>query len=142
MRFPNLLRHPIIVAVCAFAALGLVGLMPADPEGGGTLPILRMTLALVGILALAQAAVPMLKRLPGGARGEGRRLRCDETLSIDSRHRLALVSVDGRELLLSLQTDGTRLIADLGQEGASPDPEALEAEPENFAALLARRRGT
>lgn len=141
MRIPGLLRHPLFIATAAFLLLGLVGLMPADPEGGGTLPILRMTLALVGILALVQAAVPLLKRLPSGSRGESRRLRCDETLSLDSRHRLALVSVDGRELLLSLQADGTRLIADLGKDSSGAGEETT-TEPEAFATLLARKRGS
>ncbi len=132
----NVLRHPIVIAGCALGLLGLLGLLPAGSTLSGALPLIRLGLALVAILALAQFMVPLLRRLPGGATRKSRRLCCEETLSLDSRHRLALVSVDGRELLLSLQSDGSRLLVDLA-DGPTRTGQDQQPEFTDFAQAMA-----
>jgi flagellar biogenesis protein FliO len=137
MNLINALRHPIVIAGCALGLLGLLGLLPTDSTLSGALPLIRLGLATVAILALAQFLVPLLRRLPSGTVRKSRRLRCEETLSLDSRHRLALVSVDGRELLLSLQSDGSRLLVDL-EQGSSGLEREQSPELDNFAEAMAR----
>jgi flagellar protein FliO/FliZ len=124
MRLPRFMRHPLVLAAAAFALMGLLGLLPGGGEEGPGLPLMRLALALIGILALALAAVPALRRLPAGGRRGGSRLRCEEQLSLGGRHRLALVSADGRRLLLGLQNDGCVLLADLGEAPESADESA------------------
>ncbi len=135
----NILRHPLVIAGCALGLLGLLGLLPAGSTLSGALPLMRLGLALVVILTLAQFLVPLLRRLPAGATRKSRRLCCEETLSLDSRHRLALVSVDGRELLLSLQSDGSRLLVDLA-DGSSGTEQEQQAEFTDFAQAMAESR--
>jgi len=115
----SLLRRPLILALGAFLLLGLLSLLPTGEEAGAGIALTRLGLALTAILALAVGAVPALRRM-GGARRETRRLRCVEQLSLDSRHRLALVAVDGRELLVGFQSGGMVLLKDLdvGDAGA------------------------
>ncbi len=136
MKLIQALRHPFVIAGCALGLLGLLSLLPAESSLSGSLPLIRLGLALAAILALAQILVPMLRRLPAGATRKSRRLHCEETLSLDSRHRIALVSVDGRELLLSLQTEGSRLLVDLGAGDRKP----AEAGAHDFAKALAESR--
>lgn len=141
MKALNWLRHPLGIAFASLGLLGLISLLPRTEETGGSLSLIRLVLALVAILALAQAALPLLRRMPAGRRGKSRRLHCEEILALDSRHRLALVSVDGRELLLSLQSDGTTLLSGLAADAAAPAQAALDPdESADFARQLARRR--
>lgn len=136
MRRHNWLRSPFTLAAGAFAGLGLLSLLPtAEPVGAGA-ALLRLLFALVGIVALALGLAPVLRRLPAARGGQGQRLRCQELLALDARHRVALLSVDGRELLVSLQADGSRLLLDLGERGEPAQPVASE-----FKRLLAERRG-
>ena len=86
-------------------------------------------------LALALAALPALRRLQSaGGKGQ-RRLRCEEVLALDGRHRVALLRVDDRELLVSLQADGSRLLLDLGADGA-----AATAPAADFSSAMRRAR--
>ncbi|MBN2169908.1 MAG: flagellar biosynthetic protein FliO [Candidatus Krumholzibacteriota bacterium] len=153
----SLLRRPLILALGAFLLLGLLSLLPAGEEGAAGLALTRLGLALTAILALAVGAVPALRRL-GGARRDERRLRCLEQLSLDSRHRLALIAVDGRELLVGFQGGGMVLLKDLaaagpradgasaadaaaGEDGApAAGAEPAETAPALFREILRRRR--
>ncbi|MBM4117020.1 flagellar biosynthetic protein FliO [bacterium] len=136
MRRHNWLRSPFTLAAGAFAGLGLIALLPAGETVAPGAAMLRLLFALVGIIALALGLAPALRRLPTARGGQGQRLRCEEQLALDARHRVALLSVDGRELLISLQADGSRLLLDLGERGETAQPVATE-----FKRLLAERRG-
>ena len=128
MNATRLLRHPLVIAGLALGGLGLLSLLPEGGSEGASFVLVRISLALTAIIALALAAIPILRRVPVGGRGMARRLQCLEQLSLDQRHRIALVSVDGRELLISLQSDGCRLLADLhGRAAADGQSEGLEA---------------
>ena len=147
MRGLRFLKSPLGLAASAFGLLGLLSLWPASATGAAFaprtvatrsaagLPLLRLALALTGILALALAALPALRRLQSaGGKGQ-RRLRCEEVLALDGRHRVALLRVDDRELLVSLQADGSRLLLDLGADGAAAtDPAA------DFSSAMRRAR--
>jgi flagellar biogenesis protein FliO len=143
------LSHPLVLGAAALGLLGLTGLMPETGRQAGSFALLRLGLAMAGIMALVLGAVPALRRLPLGPRGGQGRLRCVEQLVLDGRHRLALISVDGRELLVGLQADGFVLLRDLGADAAADRASGEEALPslpaaspaEAFAAILARRRG-
>ena len=143
MRSLPWLRSPLVLAAGAFAGLGLLALLPETSSRGAGVAMLRLAFALIGILALALGAVPLLRRLPTAHGGQARRLRCEELLALDARHRIALLSVDGRELLVSLQADGSRLLLDLGGAGAPAAAPAADASPVagEFQRLLAERRG-
>ncbi|MCB1163490.1 flagellar biosynthetic protein FliO [bacterium] len=139
MRGLRFLKSPLGLAASAFGLLGLLSLWPASATGAESpaagLPLLRLALALTGILALALAALPALRRLQSaGGKGQ-RRLRCEEVLALDGRHRVALLRVDDRELLVSLQADGSRLLLDLGADGA-----AATAPAADFSSAMRRAR--
>ncbi len=135
------LRSPLALAAVAFAGLGLLALLPETSAGAAGVSLLRLAFALVGILALALGAVPLLRRLPTARGGQARRLRCEEVLALGGRQRIALLSVDGRELLVSLQADGSRLLLDLGAAAAQGAAEPDAAVAGEFQRLLAERRG-
>jgi flagellar biogenesis protein FliO len=145
MRSLPWLRSPLVLAAAAFAALGLLSLLPETSARAAGVSLLRLAFALIGILALALGAVPLLRRLPTARGAQSRRLRCEELLALDSRHRIALLSVDGRELLVSLQADGSRLLVDLGaaagQSSAGESAASASAAAGEFQRLLAERRG-
>ena len=140
------LRHPFVISGLALGCLGLLSLLPEAGGESGSFVMLRLSLALIAIVALALAAIPFLKRVPVGSHGERRRLRCIEQLSLGSRQRIALIAVDDRELLVSLQTDGCRLLSDLGEAAAETtlvDDSEESGEAKGLAALnaaLGRRR--
>jgi len=140
------LRHPFVISGLALGCLGLLSLIPEAGGESGSFVMLRLSLALVAIVALALAAIPFLKRVPVGSQGGRRRLRCVEQLSLGSRQRIALISVDDRELLVSLQADGCRLLSDLGEAAAgttAADDSAASDESKGLAAMnaaLGRRR--
>jgi flagellar biogenesis protein FliO len=113
------LRHPFVISGLALGGLGLLSLLPETGGESGSFVMLRLSLALIAIVALALAAIPFLKKVPVGSHGERRRLRCVEQLSLGSRQRIALIAVDDRELLVSLQTDGCRLLSDLCETAAA-----------------------
>jgi len=142
MRSLPWLRSPLVIAAGAFAGLGLLTLLPETSARGAGVAMLRLAFALIGILALALGAVPLLRRLPTARGGQTRRLRCEELLALDARHRIALLSIDGRELLVGLQADGSRFLLDLGTAGGTAAPGA-DASPVagEFQRLLAERRG-
>ncbi len=58
--------------------------------------------ALGAVLLLAWGAARLLRATPlaGAAQRPGRRLRIEETIALDPRRRLMLLSCDGREMLL------------------------------------------
>lgn len=67
------------------------------------IPLLAQALAaLAAVLLLAWGGARLLRRTPlaGAAPRAGRRLRLEETLAIDPRRRLLLLSCDGREMLV------------------------------------------
>ncbi len=144
MRRFALLRNPLVLAGLALGMLGLLTLLPAGEGTDTGLALLRMGLALTAILALAIAAVPALRRLPASGRRRASRLRCEEQLALDGRHRLALVSVDGRELLLGLPPDGFVLLADLragsGNEAQPAASGDVSAASDEFQRLIARHQ--
>lgn len=142
MRLQSLLRNPFVVAAIAFTLLGLLSLMPGEDSTGPGLPLLRLGLALLGILAIAVAVVPALKRLPSGARRNGGRIRCEEQLALDAKHRLALVSVDGHTILLGMNPDGITLLKDLGEPCSEPTAADFNVEfpsSEKLKDLLSKR---
>jgi len=117
MRNRKILTHPLVIAALALGMLAALSMLPSSSPSGDALPGLSLTrlgLALAAILALALGVVPMLKRLPGSTRKRTSRLACVEQLSLDAKHRIAIVSVDGGELLLGLQAEGVSLLKDLG----------------------------
>lgn len=123
----SLLRRPLLIALGAFLLLGLLSLVPAAEAGSPGLAMTRLGLALTAILALAVGLVPALRRL-NGPRRDTRRLRCLEQLSLDSRHRVALVAVDGRELLVGFQGGGMVLLKDLDAAASATAGEAATGE--------------
>ncbi len=125
-------RHPLAIAAFALGGLGLLALLPEGTNPSGTLVLVRLSLALLAIVALAFAAIPFLKRVPGATRSERRRLQCSEQLSLGARQRVALISVDERELLVSLNAEGCRLLVDLG---ASITTEAGNERSESLSAI-------
>jgi flagellar biogenesis protein FliO len=142
MRSIAKLSHPFAIAGGAFGLLGLMQLVPAGDGAGAGLLLARLLLALAGIVALALGAAPFLRRLPLGARRPGSRLRCEEQLVLDARHRLALVSVDGRPLLLGLTGEGCTLLKDLDPERRMSASEPFELEfpsSEKLHSLLAKQ---
>jgi flagellar protein FliO/FliZ len=71
--------------------------MSLDPT-----PLAQVAGALAAVLLLAWGAARLLRRSPLAAAGPrpNRRLRIEETLAIDPRRRLLLLSCDGREMLV------------------------------------------
>lgn len=80
---------------------------------GDELPLLRALAALVGVLALAAAALWLLRRYamdPLAGRAGAARLAVVASQSVDARVRLVLVRRDGVEHLLVLAPSGITLI--------------------------------
>jgi flagellar protein FliO/FliZ len=75
--------------------------------------LFRMLFGLLAVLALiGLCAVGARKAgLAGSAFGAARRLKLVETLALDARRRLAIVSCDGREHLIAFGPAGETLIA-------------------------------
>ncbi|MES1156338.1 MAG: flagellar biosynthetic protein FliO [Alphaproteobacteria bacterium] len=71
-----------------------------------TAAALLATLALIGALAYGARRFGMLR--PGGI--AHRRMKVSESLMLDPRRRLVLVSLDGREHLLLLSPSGDRVV--------------------------------
>ena len=150
MKKYGFLKHPLVMAGLALGLLGLTTLLPdstGQSEGIATFSLMRLALALVAILGLALGLVPLLRRIPQAGRKGGGRIRCQEQLALDPKHRLALISVDGRELLLGLQSDGFVMLADLKEEATLPrdlDNQAAaglpEAEGDYFRQMLERQK--
>ncbi len=108
-------RSAIVVAALSLGMLGLLGLIPQGEEPMAGLSLLRMGLALLAILALIRAAVPLLQ---GMGRQPGRkqaRLRSESMLNLGGRQKVAIVSVDGREFLVGLGGDRVTLLAELDE---------------------------
>lgn len=88
-----------------------------------TLDYLRFFAALVFVLGLIAllAWVVLRYRLGGAAPAAARRLAVIETLSIDSRHRLALVRCDAADYLLLLGEGGNLVV--------TPEPQSRARDP-------------
>jgi len=71
-----------------------------------TIAALVATLALIGAIAFGARRFGMLQ--PGGV--APRRMKVSESLMLDPRRRLVLVSLDGREHLLLLSPSGDRVV--------------------------------
>jgi len=104
--------------------LGLLGLIPQGEEAMAGLSLMRMGLALIAILALIRAAVPLLQGLNKQPGRKQARLRNESMLSLGGRLKVAIISVDGREVLVGLSGDRVSLLSeldDLSQEALRGD---------------------
>lgn len=77
-------------------------------EIGRSLAALLVVILLIGGLALV--AKRWLPQLQAAGRLPTRRLKLVETMALDPRNRLAVVSIDGRELLIGVGANGPVLL--------------------------------
>ncbi len=117
-------RGSLVVALLSLGMLGLLGLIPQGEEAMAGLSLMRMGLALIAILALIRAAVPLLQGLNKQPGRKQARLRNESMLSLGGRLKVAIISVDGREFLVGLSGDRVSLLSeldDLSQEALRGD---------------------
>jgi flagellar biosynthetic protein FliO len=84
--------------------------------------LLRMLGSMALVLAAMAALLWALRRMQSkvGIRGGGRRLDLIETLSLNARHKLALVSVDGRAVLVGISPAQVTALAQWPAADATP----------------------
>ena len=106
-------RSALLVAILSLGMLGLLGLIPKGEEPMAGLSLMRMGLALIAILALIRAAVPLLQGLNKQPGRKQARLRNESMLSLGGRLKVAIISVDGREFLVGIGGDRVTLLSEL-----------------------------
>jgi flagellar protein FliO/FliZ len=122
----------------------------ASPSGG--MPLMRVLLALMLVLAAVFAAAKLSRRMGGYGGATTARLEVVAQASLGPRERAVLLRVGGREVLLGVGTGNVRLLLELptspGSEQASaaptlPEAGATPAEPvpPSFRDLLLRSLG-
>ncbi len=117
-------RGALVLAVLSLGMLGLLSLVPQGEEPMAGLSLMRMGLALLAILSLIRAAVPLLQgmgRQPGHKQA---RLRTESMLNLGGRQKVAIVSVDGREFLVGLGGDRVTLLAELDEDAQTSSSES------------------
>ncbi len=117
-------RSALLVAILSLGMLGLLGLIPEGEEPMAGLSLMRMGLALIAILALIRAAVPLLQGLNKQTGRKQARLRNESMLSLGGRLKVAIISVDGREFLVGIGGDRVTLLSeldDMSQEALQGD---------------------
>ena len=112
----------------------------ATPDFSAAAELVRVTLSLVGIIAmilLVGWATRRMQRRPGAG---GRRIRCVESFAVGTRERLLLLDADGKRLLIGMGPGGMRTLH--VYDGAVPDEvvQGVDAGPAKpvFADMLAR----
>lgn len=124
-------------------ALILASAPISAPEFNAGAELARVTLSLVGIIALILLASWLTKRMQRRPGTAGRRIRCVESFAVGTRERLLLMDADGKRLLISMGPGGMRTLH--VYEGVAPEEimhhaEAGSSRQPAFAELLARWR--
>jgi len=128
-------RMALVVALLSLGALGLLGLIPQGREPMAGLSLLRLGLALLAILALIRAAVPLLQGMGSRAGRKQARLRTGSVISLGGRQKVAILLVDDRELLVGFGGEQITLLAELGDPSQDS---ARERSPGEFRERLER----
>lgn len=115
----------------------------STPEFNAGAELARVTLSLVGIIALILLASWITRRMQRRPGAGGRRIRCVESFAVGARERLLLLDADGKRLLISMGPGGMRTLH--VYDGTVPDEVAHAAQADStrqpaFAELLARWR--
>ncbi|WEN14602.1 FliO/MopB family protein [Rhodanobacter sp. AS-Z3] len=115
----------------------------AVPEFNAGAELARVTLSLVGIIALILLAGWLSRRMQRRPGAGGRRIRCIESFAVGTRDRLLLLEADGKRLLIGMGPAGMQTLH--VYDGTVPDevipPAHLAAGKQPaFAELLARWR--
>jgi len=74
------------------------------PPGFSGMDLLRMTASMALVLALMGALLYLLKRMQArvGAQSSSRRLKLMESLSLNTRHKIAWIEMDGHTVLVGV----------------------------------------
>jgi flagellar biogenesis protein FliO len=106
-------RSSLIVGALSLGMLGLLGLIPNGGEPMAGLSLIRLGLALLAILSLIRAAVPLLQGMGHKPGRKQARLRTESVLSLGGRQKVAIIVVDEREMLVGLGGDRVTLLTEL-----------------------------
>ena len=121
----------------------LAAVPTAAPEFNAGAELARVTLSLVGIIALILLAGWLSRRMQRRPGAGGRRIRCVESFAVGTRERLLLLDADGTRLLIGMGPGGMRTLH--VYEGTVPEEVVHAVETgaggqPAFAELLARWR--
>jgi len=96
------------------------------PPGFSGADLLRMIGSMVLVLALMGGLLYLLKRMQAkmGSQTPGRRLQVLESLSLNTRHKVALLSVDGHKVLVGMSPGQLTHLAHWPDEGNATKPGA------------------
>lgn len=82
----------------------------ATPEFSAAGELVRVTLSLVGVIAMILAVGWATRRMQRRPRAGGRRIRCVESYAVGTRERLLLLDADGKRLLIGMGPGGMRTL--------------------------------
>jgi len=102
------------------------------PPGFSGMELFRMIASMVLVLALLAALLYVHKRMQAkvGAQASGRRMKLMESLSLNSRHKIALLQVDGHTVVVGMSPAQMTCLAHWtpdGQAVSTPNDSSLSA---------------
>ncbi len=91
------------------------------PSGISGADLMRLIGSMALVIALMGGLLWLLRRMQTRISGQsrGRRLQLIESLSLNTRHKLALVQVDGQQVLIGMSPAQLTALAHWSQEGGA-----------------------
>ena len=101
--------------------------------GFSGLDLLRMIASMLLVLTLLGGLLYLLKRMQSrlGAQTSGRQMKLVESLSLNSRHKIAMVQLDGHTVLVGVSPGQMACLA----HWKNGDPDHIAFTPHSFAAV-------
>ena len=133
----SMIGRTCVVVVGGFVSCACMAAPAAAPVEVNTgAELLRVTLSLLGVVALIFVVGWLSRRAQGRIRPGGRRIRCLESMPVGVKERVMLLEIGGTQLLVGASPGGLRTLHVLATPILDDTPPT--ATPTGFRDLLAQ----